>query len=114
MKEESKTKETAASRVLAPEDVRAGEYVCLHKVVYEFPGFLLCCGEEWKQKDVAQCSLLPSAGGIPMRVVEVCIPYILVETHEGKHQTLDLRRQQVARVSRRYGARAFKKLKQKV
>ena len=39
---------------------------------------------------------------MPMKVVEVCLPFVLVERATGRHRTLDVRRHKLARVSDRY------------
>src|SRR5262245_59639773 len=107
MKEAEKTRELF-SRLLAPEEVCAGDYVCVHRILYEFPAFFFCDYEAWQDRDVLRCTMLPTGGGVPLKVIEVCVPFILVENYDGTHQTLDLRRYCIARVSEKYGERSFK------
>jgi hypothetical protein len=45
----------------------------------------------------------------PMKVVEVCLPFVLVRKASGKHETLDVRRYRFARVSKEFGRKAFKR-----
>lgn len=56
--------------------------------------------------------ILPAAAEtVPFRVVEVCVPFVLVAEPDGAHRTLDLRRHRLARVSDRFGQRAFARLR---
>jgi hypothetical protein len=99
------------SRALAPAEIRAGDYVAvLHIVGEHLP---LCWGEEpWKPAAPVRMLWLPT-GNDPLRVQEVCLPFLLVRDADGKSKTLDVRRYRLARLSERFGRKAFKRLARK-
>lgn len=55
--------------------------------------------------------LLPKQGGLPLRVVEVCLPFVLVEQVDGTHSTLDARRSRFARLTEEYARLAIKRIR---
>jgi hypothetical protein len=102
-------KHLSLARPLAPEDIRRGTYVAVLMAVVEF--FPYWQDEPWQPAKVRRIDLLPGeGGGTPLRVKEVCLPYILVEHPGGTHRTLDVRRFRLGQLSERYGERAFKRL----
>jgi hypothetical protein len=108
------TKQCSMSRPLAPEDVRPGDYVCVLLRMEEYlPFWCLMESEAWKEPEPIRFQWLPEDGATPLRVIEVCVPFLLVEQVDGVHRTLDLRRHRLARVSERFGRRAFKRLRKR-
>lgn len=103
--------QSAMARPLAPEDVRPGEYVCLLHTVSEYLP-LWCLEERYAgAPEPVRMVWMPQDAGTPLRVVEVCVPFVLAEQPDGSHRTLDLRRHRIAGVSERFGERAFKRLR---
>ena len=115
-KEERKGREPSAepmlmARPLAPEDVSAGQYVCLTHTVSEYLPWW-CLEERYGgSPEPIRMVWLPGDAGTPLRVIEVCVPFLLVEQPGGAHRMLDLRRHRIARISDRFGQRAFKRLR---
>ena len=108
------TKQPSMARPLAPEDVRPGDYVCVFQVVDEhLPFWCLFDSNSWKDPQPVRLRWLPADGDTPLRVIETCVPFLLVEQVDGTHRTLDLRRHRLARVSERFGRRAFKRLRRR-
>jgi hypothetical protein len=104
-----KGKALTVARPLAPEDIRRGRYIAVLTVGVEF--FPFWNDEPWQPAKVRRIDLLPGPeGGTPLRVKEVCLPYVLVEHPDGNHRTLDVRRFRLGELSERFGERAFKKL----
>ena len=102
-------KELTVAKPLAPEDIRRGTYVAILAMGVEF--FPFWHDEPWRPAKVRRIDLLPGPeGGTPLRVKEVCLPYLLVEHPDGKHRTIDVRRFRLGRLSERFGEKAFKKL----
>lgn len=105
-------KDPQMARPLAPEDVRPDDYVCVFQRIEEYlPFWCLMESDAWQTPQPVRLRWLPADGATPLRVIEVCVPFVLVEEVDGSHRTLDLRRHRLARVSERFGARAFKRLR---
>ncbi|MAE66801.1 MAG: hypothetical protein CMJ18_21290 [Phycisphaeraceae bacterium] len=66
------------------------------------------CAQAW-QRDVetSRVRYIPEQSGRPLKVLGVCLPFVLVRRPDGRHVTLDLRRHHVVRLSKSYGRRAF-------
>lgn len=99
-------------RPIAPEDLRPGMYIAVTRVAVEFgPGF---CSDVTMLPEgftPARVQYLPFPGGVPLKVIEACVPFVLVELPTKRCQTLDLRRVEIARVNKRYASAAFERLK---
>jgi len=97
---------------IAPEDLQPEMYIAVTRVTVEYgPSFCsdtTMLPDGFKPKEV---SYLPYPGGVPLKVIEVCVPFVLVELPNRRCQTIDLRRVEIARVSKRYGKTSFERLK---
>ena len=102
--------ERTMSRLLPPEDIEVGQYVSVLHVVGESMPWDFELDATWRQRSPVRTLWLPDRGGVPLRVVEVCLPFVLVERPSGRHRTLDVRRYRLARVSDRYGREVFKRI----
>jgi hypothetical protein len=104
----SKSEQSVASP-LAPEDIAPGYYVA---VLYEVDEFLpLMCYIEpdvHRAPETVRVVLPPCAPAELMRVVDVCLPFVLVKKPDGKRVTIDVRRHRLARVAHGFGKRVFK------
>lgn len=89
-------------RPLAPEEIRPGMHVCVtHEVDERLPYFDL--------EDLRSCApqtvrfvRLPTEPSLPLRVVAVCLPFVLAERPDGKQEMLDVRLRRVARLTGRF------------
>ena len=104
------SKDMTLVRPLAPEDIRRGTHVAVLYFVLEYLPF--GCDEAWQQPmKPRRVEVLPGPeSGTPLRVREVCLPYILVEHPDGKHRTIDVRRYRLGLLSERVAEKAFKRL----
>ena len=91
---------------LAPEDLAAGQYVTpLTRLREHMPFF--CTEEAFKDRtEPYRMNCIPKVRA-PVRVVEVCLPFVLIETPKGTTRMIDLRRYRLARVSDRFGRIMF-------
>ena len=97
-------------RTLAPEDVRVGDYVAITQLVVELPSFFWDDSATRDPSDPVRMPWIPGDGGLPRRVVDVCLPFVFVEEPDGRHCTLDMRRHRLARLSKRYARAALKRM----
>jgi hypothetical protein len=103
------TKHLTTAKVLAPEDVRSGDYVALLQVIYELPSFFWCDGIGTVRPDEpVRVPFVPNDGGVPLRVRSICLPFILVKAPSGKLRNLDVRRHRLARLDRAHARAAWK------
>lgn len=103
-------KEMTAIRRIAPEDIAPGVYVVLHQsMVVDRPGFLdRALGATARPDRYLE---VPEGMQPPMRVVGVCLPYVLCETPHGYPVQFDLRRHVLARLDARYAYDTVKRLR---
>lgn len=97
------------ARVVPPEDIRVGDYVVVMHVVIEH---LVddCAGDSWKGIEQVRMLWMPWTESAPMKVVEVCLPFVLIKHPDRKHRLLDTRRYRLARIPSEFGRAAFRKL----
>jgi hypothetical protein len=100
------------AKTLAPEEVRAGDYVTLLHEYTEMPSYYWSNDSALMAPDeLVRVRCLPSAGGTPLRVRSICLPYLLVRHPNGEERPLDIRRFRLARLTQHYAARAWKAYK---
>jgi hypothetical protein len=97
------------SKTLAPEDLSIGTYVSVSRVVREFTNVLAAMLEPSRPLTTLTWTEPPERAEPPLRVVEVCLPYVLAEDPLGRPRTLDVRATRLARVSERFGEAAFER-----
>src|SRR5262245_30727165 len=97
-------------RAVAPEELRAGDYIY---VLGELLEVLTCLldREAWKTPETVKLMVLPHSGKEVMKVVEVCLPVLLVKDKSGKCETIDARLFRFARLPDRFGRKVFKRLR---
>ena len=104
--------EQSMSRSLPPEDILVGQYVTVLHVVGEYLPFDCDSDAACRGVHPLRTLWLPDSGGMPMRVIQVCLPFVLVERPNGRHRTLDVRRYKLARVSDQYGEEVFRHIRE--
>ncbi len=103
-------KNVSISKPVAPEDIRPGDHVTLLRETLEVLNFFALCDPLVRCDPVARIELTPCDAGVPLKVVAVCLPFVLVRDARDKHRTLDVRRHALARLDERFARRAMKKL----
>jgi len=101
--------EHSVSCALAPEDIAVGDYVSLLQVTSEYLPCFMIEDVAYHRIEPVRVAWLP-CDAAPMKVINVCLPFVLVRLAGGTHHTLDLRRCRLARVSPGFGKQAFKRL----
>ncbi|MEM6799448.1 MAG: hypothetical protein AAF589_08030 [Planctomycetota bacterium] len=105
------TSEPTVAKPLAPEDIAPGDYVAVLDRQFEFPAVVWYADRSLAGEDqVIRLRLRPREPSGPLRVVEVCLPFVFVQTPKGGHQTLDIREVHLARLDAECSRRVCKAL----
>lgn len=100
--------EIQTARVLAPEDIRSGDYVAVLHVIREHRPAPWECPDAWQIAPIRRLEL-PHPAMVPVQVLEVCLPLLLVRTPQGKHRVVDVRRFRLARLAESFGQKVFER-----
>jgi len=112
MKIRSTNLKSTLAAVLGPEDVRPGQMVAVFNVIEEVPSFLWCqdSGSSTAGTMVSVRMRSPDSG-IPLKVVTVCLPFVLLKDPQGNHRTEDLRGRELVRLDPEYARLVWKHLR---
>lgn len=111
-KRQSTDQATTLAKSLAPEEIRAGDYVTHLHVVCELPALVWCDDMALTERDeIVRLQFVPESGGEPLKVKSVCLPFVLVKDASGKKRPLDIRRHRLAKLDRGYARAAWTKRK---
>ena len=106
-----KPQESTLARRVAAEDIARGDYLAELNEIYQAPPFL------WQCESRLTASTEPVAirfrsqdAGQPLRVIAICLPFVLAKLPSGGRRTLDLRGVELVRLDRHYARRAWKAL----
>lgn len=106
--EQSSAEPTTMAATAAPEDLKRGDYVSILNEVVEFP---TCCWLELPMRaaeEPVRVRFMSLDAGVPLKVQAVCLPFVFVRHPNGRLETLDVRRLQLARVGRGYARTVWK------
>jgi hypothetical protein len=107
MKENTMVGEKILARSLAPEDIKSGIYVMtLHRQYQVLMSKCSPIGDP--ELVVLPVAMRPYETELPKKVIEVCLPYVVLETEKGKTEMLDTRSHRVAKVTKRFAKAAHK------
>jgi hypothetical protein len=98
--------ENTTSKALAPEDIDAGDYVSVLHIVHEYLDVFSDC--LFGPPRPFRVHWLPQEFRA-LKVVAVCLPFVLVEDAKGATQTLDVRRHKLARLDEEFARKAMKR-----
>ena len=104
--------DTNLARPIAPEDLNRGDYVAVLSEITEFPSFLWF--DELPSHSPHEPVRVQWQGRFdesPLRVKDLCLPYVFVKSAHGRYETLDVRQYRLARLSPRYAKRVWKLLR---
>lgn len=103
---------TTLSKPVAAEDLRAGDDVAVLHETYEYVSFLWGCDATLLAHDQpVRVTFKPRRAGVPLRVVDLCLPFVLATTPTGQPTTLDLRSCQLVKLDPRYAKRVRRSFK---
>jgi hypothetical protein len=99
--------EITISKPLAPEDISPGDYVTVLHVVCEYLNIFSDCAFGQPPRPFRVAWLPPDV--TPLKVVSICLPFVLVEDAKGASRTMDLRRHTLARLDEDFARKAMKR-----
>ena len=114
IKTEKDTQTRMLAKALAPDDIRPDQYVAVLHVIREFApcaDYTDYAETSWRPIEPVRIRLTPRYTAHPMKVIDVCLPYVLVKEADGDIWTLDTRRHQLARVTGRFGRTAAERVR---
>lgn len=106
---EATTDDALASRSLAPEDLKRGDFVTILNEIVEWPSFLWHADPQILRPDEpVRLMRHPDDGGTPLKVRAICLPFVFVKNPTGQQRILDVRRQRLVRLSDKYARTVWK------
>jgi len=103
--------EAYVARSLAAEDLRCGDFVGILHETIEVPSYHWSCdGQLLPPDELIRLVYRPAEGGTPLKVKAICLPFVFVKHPSGQHQILDIRRQQLVRLTKAYARLVWKTL----
>src|SRR2546423_12265424 len=105
--------ELTLAKPIAPEDLARDTYVAALFIFTQHLTWAELCGEDdWRRRGVVRTCWLPSRDiGLPLRIAEICLPFLLIERPDGTFAVIDTRQVRLGRLSERFGRKAFKRLR---
>lgn len=102
--------EDQSARFMPPEDLRPGQFVTMSHMMIEVLWPPRDESECWKRIRPLRFEFL-TWGSDPLKVLEVCLPYVLVRRPNGTHELVDVRRYRLMRLERNFGRESWRRLK---
>jgi hypothetical protein len=105
------------AKALAPEEIRAGDFVIVLHEIVEWPSWIWCDDATLgSREEVVRVCVTPRDAAAPLEVCSVCLPFVLVREPCRRERIVDIRRHRLARldsafarIARRACRRALKK-----
>jgi hypothetical protein len=106
---ESRRAEASLAKALAPEEIRRGDFVAPLYVISEWPSWMWCCDDSLRPREelVRMCTV-PCEEMQPLKVREVCLPFVLAKGPDGAHRTLDVRKCRLGRLDEKFARAAWR------
>ena len=112
MKTIAEAQATTVAATVFGEDVNCGDYVALLNVTCELPSYLWDdCQATLPPQELMRLRFIPDDAGVPLKVFAVCLPFVYAKRANGELKTLDLRLQQIVRLSPVCAKRVWNALK---
>ncbi len=102
---------TAVAAMVAPEDLRRGDFVAVLSEVVELPSFLWCETLATDRSELVRLRRLPTDDRAPLKVKAICLPFIFVKLPKGQFRTIDVRLTSLVRLEKNYAKTVWKTLK---
>lgn len=104
---------SSVAAVVAPEDLRRGDYVAVLSEIVELPTFLWNDSLPCAQNELVRLRRLPTDDRVPMKIKAICLPFVFLKLPSGEFQTIDVRLSSLVRLEKRYAKKVWKATKPK-
>ena len=101
------SKKSSLAVPIAPEDIRRGHYVAVLHVIHQY----LPCHFDTFETEPVNIRWRPGFQAHPLKVIDVCLPFVTVVKPKGAVITLDVRRHELVRLDDAYARRVVKRLR---
>jgi hypothetical protein len=106
--------ESSLAKCVAGEDLRRGDMVAVLDEIGEYASF-------WWDRDACvlphdepvRVAWRTRSQGRPLKIKDVCLPFVFFESPEGEYESLDVRQCRLVRLDAGYARRVWKKLRKR-
>jgi hypothetical protein len=102
---------SSIAALVAPEDLRRGDFVAVLSEVIEMPTFLWTETLSSERDELVRVHRLPTADRMPLKIKAICLPFVFVKLPSGGFQTIDVRLARLVRLESDYARIVWKTLK---
>jgi hypothetical protein len=96
--------------MVAPEDLRRGDFIAVLSEIMELPSFLWTETIPGGRSELVRVRRLPTEDRAPLKVKAICLPFIFVKLPSGQFQTIDVRLTSLVRLKKGYAKTVWKTL----
>lgn len=94
--------QTLSKRVLSPEDIQVGDQIALTHIHIQLVPDMIEVFLAGQTIEPIRMTAMPGDSGWPIKVLAVCLPFLMTETVTGSRCVIDTRRYEFVRVSDAY------------
>jgi hypothetical protein len=102
---------TSIAAMVAPEDLRRGDFVAVLSEIVELPSFLWTETIPSGRSELVRVRRLPTEDRAPLKVRAICLPFVFVKLPSGQFQTIDVRLASLVRLEKAYAETVWKTLR---
>jgi hypothetical protein len=97
--------------MVAPEDLRRGDFIAVLSEIVELPSFLWTETLPSARDKLVRLRRLPTEDRAPLKVKAICLPFIFVKLPSSQFQTIDVRLASLVRLEKDYAKTVWKLLR---
>lgn len=97
---------TLSRRIRSPEDILVGDFVAITHTRYQLLPDNLDVVQGGAEVEPIYLTAMPSESGTPLKVVALCLPFLMTEDASGMRIVVDTRREVLIKVSTAYAKAA--------
>src|SRR5436305_14075311 len=83
------SEDSSIAAVVAPEDLRRGNFVAVLSEIIELPTFLWAETLSSGRGEMVRIRRLPTENRAPLKIKAICLPFVFVKRPNGQFQTID-------------------------